>query len=509
MTLRLLLGDQLNHNHSWFSKVDDKVIYVMMEMRQETDYVQHHIQKIIAFFLAMRSFAEEKQKDGHTFIYLKLDDAENAQSLAANLSRLIAEHNITKFAYQLPDEYRLDRQLSQFCSGLIIKFEVADTEHFFTERTEVFNYFKGKKTMVMEGFYRSMRKKHNLLMNGDEPTTGQWNYDADNRKKLPKDHKPIEPLTFDQDVTEMANLLTDQQIKTIGSVNPKSFIWPTTRTDSLKLLDFFIEECLPSFGTYEDAMAAGYWSIYHSRLSFAMNSKLLSPKEVLNKAIEKWSQDPNGISIAQIEGFVRQILGWREFMRGIYWAKMPEFADLNFFKNERKLPSWFWSGKTSMNCLKQSISQSLNYAYAHHIQRLMITGNFALLAGIDPKSVDEWYLGIYIDAIEWVEITNTRGMSQYADGGIISTKPYAASANYINKMSDYCSGCFYDKKEKVGPKACPFNSLYWHFHERNRDKLEKNPRIGMVYRLLDKMDPKQRKEILDQAENNLLRIEEL
>jgi deoxyribodipyrimidine photolyase-related protein len=256
-------------------------------------------------------------------------------------------------------------------------------------------------------------------------------------------------------------------------------------------------------------MAVEYWSIYHSRLSFAMNSKLLSPLEVVEKAVKKWKDNQEQISISQIEGFVRQIIGWREYMRGIYWMKMPEFGTMNFFENERKLPEWYWTGKTKMNCLKHSISQSLDNAYAHHIQRLMITGNFALIAGISPDEVDAWYLGIYIDAIEWVEITNTRGMSQFADGGIVGTKPYAASANYINKMSNYCSDCFYDKKEKVGEKACPFNSLYWHFHVRNRDKLEKNPRIGMVYRMLDKMSDGDRSRMLEQAEINLERINEL
>jgi deoxyribodipyrimidine photolyase-related protein len=346
-------------------------------------------------------------------------------------------------------------------------------------------------------------------MDGPEPLTGKWNYDADNRKKLPNNHRPIEPLTFEKDVTEIYELIQNQEIKTIGNVNPKAFIWATTRAESLQLLDFFVENCLENFGNFEDAMHPSYWSIYHSRLSFSMNSKLLSPLEVINRAVKFWEDNQGRISIAQVEGFVRQIIGWREYMRGIYWCKMPEYESLNYFNHDRKLPDWFWSGETKMNCLKHSIGQSLDYAYAHHIQRLMVIGNFTLLAGVHPDEVDEWYLGIYIDAIQWVEITNTRGMSQYADGGIVGSKPYVSSANYIDKMGNYCGTCFYDKSKKVGHKACPFNSLYWNFYDRYADKLSKNPRIGMAYVTWNKMQADQKAAILNQAEIYLNDIESL
>jgi deoxyribodipyrimidine photolyase-related protein len=292
-------------------------------------------------------------------------------------------------------------------------------------------------------------------------------------------------------------------------VNPKAFIWATTREESLQLLDFFVENCLENFGNFEDAMHPSYWSIYHSRLSFSMNIKLLSPLEAVNRAVKFWEENQDRISISQIEGFVRQIIGWREYMRGIYWAKMPDYESLNYFDHNRKLPDWFWTGETKMNCLKHSIGQSLDYAYAHHIQRLMVTGNFTLLTGIHPDQVDEWYLGIYIDAIQWVEITNTRGMSQYADGGIVGSKPYVSSANYIDKMSHYCGTCFYDKSKKIGYKACPFNSLYWDFYDRHADKLSKNPRIGMAYVTWNKMQTEQKSEILKQAEIYLNDIENL
>jgi deoxyribodipyrimidine photolyase-related protein len=251
------------------------------------------------------------------------------------------------------------------------------------------------------------------------------------------------------------------------------------------------------------------WSIYHARLSFAMNSKVLSPKEVIQTAIAAWQAAPDRIAINQLEGFIRQILGWREYMRGIYWLKMPAFEELNYFEHSRKLPDWYWTGKTKMNCLKHSIGQSLEHAYAHHIQRLMITGNFALLAGINPDDVDFWYLGIYIDAIQWVEITNTRGMSQFADGGITGSKPYTASANYIHKQSNYCVNCYYNRSKRIGDDACPFNSLYWDFHDRHRDKLQQNPRLSMVYRLWVKMNPQDREAILLRANYCLEHLEEL
>jgi deoxyribodipyrimidine photolyase-related protein len=272
-------------------------------------------------------------------------------------------------------------------------------------------------------------------------------------------------------------------------------------------LEYFCEQLLPNFGAYQDALTTWDPYLFHSRLSFSLNTKMISPLEVVQTVEKYWYVHQDQISIAQVEGFIRQIIGWREYMRGIYWAKMPEFGEMNFFGHDRKLPDWFWTGKTKMNCLKQSIGQSLELAYAHHIQRLMVTGNFALLAGIHPDEVDQWYLGIYIDAIEWVEITNTRGMSQFADGGIVGTKPYVSSANYIKKQGNYCDHCAYDQKEKVGEKACPLNSLYWHFYARNREKLEKNPRIGMAYRTWDKMGNKL--EVLDKAEYYLKNIEDL
>ncbi len=509
-TLRLLLGDQLNIHHTWFKTLDESVTYVLMEIRSETDYAQHHIQKVIGFFAAMQNFAQELRQRNHNVIYIHINEDNNLQRFDKNCASLIATHNFKKFEYQLPDEYRLDEQLKKFTSKLTIEFKTCETEHFYSTRNELKDLFAGKKTYLMETFYRYMRKKHSvLLVDGDKPLNGKWNFDEDNRQKLPKEHAPISPLLFANDVSEIEKEIIKANIKTIGIVDSKNFVWPINRAQSLELLDFFIENCLPLFGTFQDAMAPNEWSVYHSRLSFSMNTKLLSPKEVVDKAIEAYTNKPQQIEYHQLEGFVRQIIGWREYMRGIYWLKMPEYATLNYFEHTDKLPDWYWTGKTKMNCLKNAISQSLDFAYAHHIQRLMITGNFALLAGVHPDEVDAWYLGIYMDAIEWVEITNTRGMSQFADGGIVGTKPYVSSATYIHKMSSYCTGCFYDKVKKTGEKACPFNSLYWNFYDKHETKLAKNPRIGMMYYVWRKMQPMAKTELLEQAEYYLSHINEL
>jgi deoxyribodipyrimidine photolyase-related protein len=419
---------------------------------------------------------------------------------------LIVKHQFTHFEYQLPDEYRVDEHLKQFTSKLNISFAVFDSEHFYSTRHELKDLFEGKKMYLMETFYRYMRKKHDvLIIDGDKPLNGKWNFDEDNRQKLPKNHKPIAPFVFTNNVSDIELAVKKANIKTIGTVDSQNFIWPINRVQSLQLLDFFVENCLPLFGTFQDAMAPNEWSIYHSRLSFSMNIKLLSPKQVVDKAIEAYFKNPNEIAFHQLEGFVRQIIGWREYMRGIYWLKMPEYATLNYFENSEPLPTWFWTGKTKINCLKNAI----HFAYAHHIQRLMITGNFALLAGVHPNEVDAWYLGIYIDAIEWVEITNTRGMSQFADGGIVGTKPYVSSATYIHKMSSYCTNCYYDKSKKTGDKACPFNSLYWNFYDKHETKLAKNPRIGMMYNVWRKMQPTAKAELLEQANFYLKNINDL
>lgn len=509
MTLRLILGDQLNHRHSWFSKKDESITYLIVEMRQETDYVMHHAQKVIGFFAAMYNFSVYLTKAGHRVVHLKINDPQNKHNLRENLHQFILKYRVTQFEYQLPDEYRLDQQLKAFANELLIPHKVYDTEHFFTKRGDLADLFTGKKTFLMETFYRAMRKKFNILMESNEPLGGKWNFDSDNRKTYKGEEKIPTPILFKHNYTSILKEIKKAKIKFFGNPMENSFPWPTTRKQALHVLDFFVKNSLHLFGKYQDAMHTNYWSLYHSRLSFALNIKMISPKEVIDAAVKQWKSNETEISIEQIEGFVRQILGWREYMRGIYWAKMPEYASLNYFEHSEKLPIWFWNGNTKLNCLKHSINQSLELAYAHHIQRLMVIGNFALLAGIHPDEIDKWYLGIYIDAIEWVQITNTRGMSQFADGGIVGSKPYVSSANYIDKMSNYCKTCYYDKTKKTGERACPFNSLYWNFYDKHSDKLSKNPRIGMMYNVWRKMPSSDKAEILQQADFYLKHINEL
>jgi deoxyribodipyrimidine photolyase-related protein len=507
-TLRLLLGDQLNHHHSWFQNVDPNITYVFIEARSETDYVRHHVQKIAAFFAAMRAFARHLEESGHRVIYIPLNDAENKGSIVSNLIHLCRDFDL--IAYQLPDEWRLDQELQMLSQMTGLPVQVSDSEHFLSSRADLANFFRGKKTYLMENFYRHMRVKHHILMQSDgKPEGGQWNFDHDNRQTW-KGQVAIPPLPdVSTDVSDIVLMIRELGVASLGTIAADRLMWPITRQQALKLLEHFLQYLLPHFGSYQDAMHTADPFLFHSRLSFAMNVKLLLPLEVVKAVESAWRARPDEISLSQAEGFIRQVIGWREYMRGVYWARMPDYAELNYFGHDKALPAWFWTADTKMNCLQNAIKGSLENAYAHHIQRLMVTGNFTLLAGIHPDEVDEWYLGIYIDALEWVEITNTRGMSQFADGGIVGTKPYVSSANYIDKMGNYCGTCAYDKKAKLGEHACPFNSLYWHFYHRNRSLLEKNPRIGMMYRTWDKMDAQQKTAILEQAEKNLTRIEQL
>ena len=507
-TLRLILGDQLNPNHSWFKNIDDEIIYVLMEIKQETNYVLHHAQKIIAIFAAMRDFHSSLTKMGHHVIYLKINDQVNQHSFKANLNALFDQHNIKKFEYQEPDEYRLDQDLVNFCNEISIPFECYSSEHFYTTRFEVREFFENKKTWLMESFYRSMRKKYRVLMSeNNEPIGSKWNFDQENRRAWKGEPKALGDVRPTHDHSAIWREINDVKIKCFGENNASKFRWPSNRNEALKHLDFFIKNILIHFGDYQDAMHKDETRMFHSLVSFALNTKMLSPAEIVSK-VEK-SYFSSQISINTAEGFIRQIIGWREYIRGYYWAHMPTLKSDNYFSHQLAVPDWFWNGKTRMNCLKYTISQSLENAYAHHIQRLMVVGNFSLLAGINPKSLHEWYLGIYIDAFEWVEMPNTLGMSQFADGGKLASKPYVSSANYINKMSNYCEGCHYSKNEKIGDNACPFNSLYWNFFIVNNKLLNKNPRLAIVNNQIQNMDGKTIKSIQMQAKKHIQNIEDL
>lgn len=500
MEIRLILGDQLNKRHFWFTELNNDVCYVMFEMRQETDYVKHHIQKVVAFFAAMRSFARQLEEDGHHVLYYTIDDPNNAQNLQKNIEKVINLFSAKKFAYQQPDEYRLDEQLEAIATQLVVPTKTYDTEHFLTTRDELKTFYEGKKSLVMEFFYRYMRKKHQYLMIDGQPEGGSWNYDKFNRNTwkggtIPPPYKPDTSLA-----KEIYPQVKAAGISTIGTFNEDEFLFATTRKASLAQLDYFCEHLLQDFGTYQDAMHQDETNLFHARISFSLNVKLIDPAEVIEHAIAAYRRkNSDRISLSQIEGFVRQILGWREYIRGLYWKEMPQYKKKNELNNFGRLPAFYWTGKTKMNCLKNSIENSLEHAYAHHIQRLMITGNFALLLQTNPDEVDDWYLGIYADAVEWVQLPNTRGMSQYADGGILATKPYVSSGSYVNKMSNYCKGCSYDKKQRIGENACPFNSLYWNFLDDKREELRGNNRMGMMYNLLGKINPEELARIKERA----------
>lgn len=512
-TLRVILGDQLNAAHSWFRDHDTGVLYLIAELHPEATYVKHHIQKLCAFFLAMEQFAQGLKNAGHEVCYLTLDDS-GQNSLESIIKSLCEQHQIQAIELQRPDEYRVFEQYHRMMKQRDLpKVSLVDSEHFLLPFQDIPHYFKAKSTVRMEHFYRRMRHRFNILIDENgEPEGGKWNFDSDNRNKLkPQDLNEIPaPLCFEHNVSHLIERIHRHQIPYIGRVEEK-LTWPVTSQDALSLLAFFCEYLLPNFGRFQDAMTGRSpysWSLYHSRLSFALNSKLISPKHVLKAAIARYHHSDD-INIAQIEGFVRQILGWREYVRGMYWINMPDYQAQNALHAERPLPSYFWHGETQMRCMASAIGQSLDHAYAHHIQRLMVTGNFCLLTGIHPAEVDEWYLGVYIDALEWVELPNTRGMSQFADGGWIASKPYAASGNYIQKMSDYCSDCHYQVKEKVGEKACPMNSLYWRFMIKHRERIVSNPRIGMIYGSWDKQSDTEQQAILDRAQWCLDNIEQL
>ena len=418
------------------------------------------------------------------------------------------QYGAERIELQEPDEWRLREDLEQL-KDEGFKITWCSSEHFISTREEFEGLFEGKKTFLMETFYRALRRRTGILMDMVSRPGVNGTTTLKTGRNFLKTTFHLPPFVPSTDVsTELKDAIA-AQLPTIGKLeNPKHFYWPTTPTQAWEIFDHWLQYGLPSFGDYQDALTTKSWSLYHSRISFALNTKMIQPLDVCQRVEAHYRANPE-VPLNAVEGFIRQILGWREFMRCVYWHRMPEFADENFFGFDRKLPQWFWNGETKMKCLSHTIGQSLNHGYAHHIQRLMVTGNFALLAGIDPDEVDLWYLGIYIDAFEWVEITNTRGMSQYADGGWIATKPYVSSANYMKKMGDYCDQCFYNPKTKTEDDSCPFNALYWNFFDSQRDKLQSNFRLGMVYRTYDKMNADVKAGIREKAQSLLDNINTL
>jgi deoxyribodipyrimidine photolyase-related protein len=419
---------------------------------------------------------------------VSIDDSSNRQGLTENLDALIEHYGAGALQYQAPDEWRLDQQLRRWAATASIPASMVDSEHFLTARDEAAALFAGKPQWLMESFYRQQRRQHGVLLTSNaKPEGGQWNFDADNRKPWPGTPAVPTDTRPRHNHASLWQTIQRASVQTLGNPQADDFRWPLNRHEALQQLDHFIDLALPHFGDYQDALSHHSWYLFHSLLSFALNTKMLNPREVVQRAEQAWREGRAPLHAA--EGFIRQILGWREYVRGVYWARMPGYTEVNHLGHQHPLPDWFWSGDTRMACLASAIGQSLEHAYAHHIQRLMVIGNFGLLAGLHPIELHRWYLGIYIDAFEWVEAPNTLGMSQWADGGRLATKPYVSSAAYLQRMGDHCRRCAYNPKHRTESDSCPFNALYWNFFDRHRTHLQGNPRLAMVYRQIEKMPP--------------------
>nr|MBI1228781.1 cryptochrome/photolyase family protein [Cytophagales bacterium] len=499
MKLVFILGDQLSHTLSSLKGCDaEHDLIFMCEVNEEATYVKHHKKKIAFVFSAMRHFAEELKQKGFQVEYIKLDDNGNTNSFSGELKRALEKYKPESVILTEPSEYRVLKEVEGLQKDLDIPVDMRPDDRFLATKEEFAKWAQGRKELRMEYFYREMRKKYNILMDGDSPQGGNWNYDSENRKPL-KERLNV-PDTYKgqvDDITrEVLDLVADKFYDHFGDLEP--FFFAVTRDQALYALDKFIDERLCFFGDYQDAMVQGEPWMYHSHLSLYINIGLLNAMECIEKAEAAYKQ--NAAPLNAVEGFIRQILGWREYIRGIYWLKMPEYETENFFGADRELPWFFWDAHTQMNCLRQCITETKENAYAHHIQRLMVIGNFALITGLSPEEVNEWYMIVYADAYQWVELPNVTGMILFADGGVLGSKPYASSGSYINKMSDYCKSCRYKVSKKNGPEACPFNYLYWDFLIRNHDKLKNNHRLGMIYSTLHKMDKEKVEAIKEDAE---------
>ncbi len=498
--LVLVLGDQLTHGLSALRAADPaKDIVVMAEVAAEVGYVAHHKKKIALIFSAMRHFAQELREAGWQVDYTELPAG--LTSMPEALLKAAEQHGTDQVLTTQCGEWRL-REALEACP---LKISVLPDERFIHSSVEFATWAEGRKQLRMEYFYRDMRRKTGILMDGDQPAGGQWNYDKDNRKPGARDLFLPSPERHDPDAItrDVLDMVTAFCPDNPGSLTP--FWFATDRAGAEQSAAHFMKEALPDFGAYQDAMLDGERFLYHSILSIYLNIGLLDPLDLCRQAEAEYRAGRAPIN--SVEGFVRQILGWREFVRAIYDHQGPDYTASNFLEAQRALPAFYWSAETNMACMRAAVSQTLEEAYAHHIQRLMLTGNFALLAGIDPHQVHEWYLAIYADAFEWVEAPNVIGMSQFADGGVVGSKPYAASGAYIDRMSDHCKGCAYSVKQKSGEGACPFNPLYWHFLIRNRERFETNPRMAQMYRTWERMDETRRSEVLTSGDKILRKLD--
>jgi deoxyribodipyrimidine photolyase-related protein len=492
--LLLILGDQLDRQSPLFADADPQQDCILMaEAGDECTHVPSHKARIALFLSAMRHFRDELRAGGWTVDYREIDA--NPATLSSELSRAVQQYKPRQVRVAEPGEYRVLRSLQYVCPAI----EVVTDTHFLSSISDFRRHAEGRKQIRMEFFYREMRRRFGVLMDGSQPAGGEWNYDSENRGSFGKKGPGFVPVTrsFPPDP------LTQQVLEQVRRLFPDHpgelahFDWPVTPEQAEQALADFLDHRLAAFGDFQDAMWTAEPYLYHSRISAALNLKLIHPRQVIAAAEERYRAGK--APLAAVEGFIRQILGWREYVRGIYWLKMPDYAAMNALDAHEPLPDFYWTGNTDMQCLRAAIGQTLEYGYAHHIQRLMVTGLYALLLGVEPRRIHEWYLAVYVDAVEWVELPNTIGMSQFADGGIMASKPYAATGKYIDRMSNYCSGCRYNPAESTGADACPFTTLYWDFLLRHESLLRGNPRMGMQVRNLDRLVPAKKAAIQIQA----------
>lgn len=507
--LIVILGDQLNLDASAFDGFDPSQDRIWMaEVMEESTHVGSSKPRIAVFLSAMRHFRQRALKRGWPVEYRELDDPQNLGTLAQELDAFICRESPGHLIMTAPGDWRVFQDIKTVARHHAIPLDVREDRTFFSTVREFAVFAEGRRQIRMEYWYRGLRKQHQILMDGGQPLGGQWNFDAQNRQVFGKGGPSDlpKPVAFSPDALtrEVLALVEARFPDHPGSL--ESFAWPMTPEEAQQALADFLNHRLALFGPYEDAMWQGEPCLYHSQLSMVMNLKLLSAKDVVSAVEAHYLKGE--ISLPSAEGFIRQVLGWREYVRGIYWTQMPAYLERNALDATEELPAFFWTGETSMNCLSECLKQSLTTGYAHHIQRLMVIGLYALLLGVRPSEVHQWFLAVYVDAVEWVELPNTLGMGQFGDGGYMASKPYVASGQYIQRMSNYCEGCVYDPKVRVGERACPFTTLYWDFLIRHQDRLASNPRMGMQFKNLAALDPGVREEIEVQAAAHRLEVKD-
>ncbi|WP_395826222.1 cryptochrome/photolyase family protein [Collimonas sp.] len=502
--LLVVLGDQLDLDAAAFDGFNPEQDMVWMaEVEEESRHVWSSKQRTALFLAAMRHFAlalEERRRPLH---YTRLDATHNAGSLRAQLEADIVELQPERLIMTAPGDWRVLQSIKASAAAMGLPLEVREDRHFFVSVREFSAHAKGRKSLRMEYFYREQRQRHRVLMgsdsSADEPLGGKWNFDSDNREAFDADGPGLLPAraSFEPDAItrEVIGLVNARLADHPGRLD--SFAWPVTRPQALQSLQAFIDDRLPLFGRFQDAMWPGDPWLYHSHLSAALNLKLLNPREVV--AATELAYHNGAAPLASVEGFIRQILGWREYVRGVYWTQMPGYAERNWLDAQQDLPAWYWTGKTDMACLRDALTQTLTHGYANHIQRLMVTGLYTLILGVRPQQVHAWYLAVYVDAVEWVELPNTLGMSQYADGGVMGSKPYVATGKYIQRMSPHCKGCRYDPAQKVGERACPFTTLYWDFLMHHEAVLAKNPRMALQVKNLSRLSEAEKQAVIERA----------